>query len=65
MAPDLDRLPVHCAHCGELVTLHLANSPHGNDQYWACPWCYKTNDGDIPGRLVNATRGHEPSEPRV
>ena len=59
-ASDLVPLPVQCAHCGDAVTLELADwkpdEPPAEHTY-GCPSCGRQNAIDTPGRVLWAKKG--------
>jgi hypothetical protein len=58
--PEPAELPVHCPLCGGAVQLHLEDWPdnpseaQASAQCWTCPYCRKTNQVEMPGRIVLA-----------
>jgi len=59
-ASDLVALSVQCAHCGDTVTLELANwkadEPPAEHTY-GCPFCGRQNAIETPGRVLWAKKG--------
>jgi hypothetical protein len=59
---DLVALQVTCAHCGEGVTLELADwkpdEPPGEHTH-GCPSCGRQNAIETPGRVLWAKKGTE------
>ena len=65
-AADLVALPVQCAHCGEPVTLELADWTPDElpaEHTYGCPSCGRQNAIETPGRVLWAKKGHERSGP--
>ena len=59
-ASDLVALQVQCAHCGDTVTLELADwkadEPPAEHTY-GCPFCGRQNVIETPGRVLWAKKG--------
>jgi hypothetical protein len=67
--PEPVTLPVYCYHCGGAVRLHLEDwpdSPSASDvsaQSWSCPYCRRSIDVTMPGRIVRATANYGKIKP--
>ena len=59
---DLVRLPIQCASCGGLITLHFDSWRYRGHQVprqnWKCPHCRGHHCGAFSGTLRKITRGH-------
>jgi hypothetical protein len=59
-ASDLVALAVHCGHCGEAVTLELADwlpDEPPTEHTYGCPSCGRQNAIETPGRVLWAKKG--------
>lgn len=58
MTDDPVALLVHCANCGERVTLTMApNTSEVSPQKWKCPFCQAENHGEFAGKLMFVAKG--------
>ena len=61
-ASDVVALQVQCAHCGDGVTLELADwkpdEPPAEHTY-GCPSCGRQNSVETPGRVLWAKKGRD------
>jgi DNA-directed RNA polymerase subunit RPC12/RpoP len=59
--PEVETLAVHCAQCGEPVTLHYTpDGPEGlpDTKHWECPHCQRPNGIQMAGTILAAVVGH-------
>lgn len=60
MSDDPVALLVHCAHCGERVTLTMApTTSEASLQKWKCPSCQAENHGEFAARLMFVAKGDQ------
>jgi len=56
---DVVELPIHCTNCGgalEAQCAHWRSVAPLTAQSFACPYCQKRNDLEMPARLIWVTR---------
>jgi endogenous inhibitor of DNA gyrase (YacG/DUF329 family) len=56
--PEVETLHVHCAQCGEPVTLHYTPTDAPATQHWECPHCQRPNGLQLAGTILAAVAGH-------
>ena len=61
-------LPVYCYRCGGAVQVHVEGwsdtGPELPGQTWLCPYCRRSNEMTLPGRISAATANFGDFQPR-